>query len=97
MAGQGFVGRAGPVCIRVAGIQAPGHLHAEKRAVCLNCHARFSCSSFRRYVLRGTTRTEDRFLRYLSDLGIELEREVRRTANLGAAEDTEGLVADYVQ
>jgi hypothetical protein len=44
-------------------------------AVCRNCDARFSCASYRRYVLIGRHVTEASFRQYIEDLGEDEERE----------------------
>jgi len=44
-------------------------------AVCRNCDARFSCTSYRRYVLGGRRAAESQFRQYIEDLGEEEERE----------------------
>lgn len=63
--------------------------------VCRNCDARFSCSSYRRYALRGRGRVERRFREYFSDLGTDIEQENWRTVNLDAAPDTAELMSDF--
>jgi hypothetical protein len=63
--------------------------------VCGNCDARFSCSSYRRYALRGRGRVERRFREYFSNLGTDVAQDDWRTVNLNAARDAAELVRDF--
>jgi hypothetical protein len=60
--------------------------------VCANCDGRFSCSSYRQYMLQGRGRVDGRFREYF---GTDAEQESWRMANLDAARDTEELIRDY--
>lgn len=52
--------------------------------VCLNCDARFSCTSYRRYVKNSRSRDLPRFRDIYEDSGTESEREARMDAGLSA-------------
>ncbi len=54
-------------------------------AICRNCDARFSCSSYRSYALGSSSRSESTFRQYIEDLGDELELEETRIAALGVS------------
>jgi hypothetical protein len=54
-------------------------------AVCRNCDARFSCSSYRSYVLGGRGAAESQFRQYIEDLGEDIDRQDFVIAALDAA------------
>jgi hypothetical protein len=54
-------------------------------AVCRNCDARFSCSSYRSYALESTTRGESGFRQYIDEPLDDLEQEEFRVAALDAS------------
>ena len=66
-------------------------------AVCRNCDARFSCSSYREYALAATARAEQTLSQFYGDLSTDIEREARRTANLSAAPDIDDLAANFIE
>jgi len=53
--------------------------------VCRNCDARFSCSSYRNYVVSSGGRSESTFARYFQEYGIDSEQEDWLNANLDGA------------
>jgi hypothetical protein len=63
----------------------PGERAPFAVAVCRNCDARFSCSSYRTYALGAGGLAERRFREYVADVGDEAERDSWLTATLDAA------------
>jgi len=50
--------------------------------VCRNCDGRFSCSSYRDYILSASGKSASTFKQYIEDLGDDLEKEEWVNANL---------------
>ena len=61
--------------------------------VCRNCDARFSCSSYRNYVVSSEGRSESTFARYFQEYGTDSEQEDWLNANLDGASLPEDLGA----
>ncbi|MBD1866132.1 PD-(D/E)XK nuclease family protein [Cyanobacteria bacterium FACHB-471] len=59
--------------------------------VCRNCDARFSCSSYRNYVVSSGGRSDSTFARYFQEFGSDSEQEEWLTANLDAAPSPEAF------
>jgi len=64
-------------------------------AVCRNCDARFSCSSYRQWALGSSSRIEKSVRRYFQDYGGGVDPDSWRTANLDATPDVGELGADF--
>ncbi len=64
-------------------------------AVCRNCDARFSCSSYRQWALGSTSRVEKAVRQYFADVARDEDLDAWRTANLSADHDRDDLVADF--
>lgn len=64
--------------------------------VCRNCDARFSCSSFREYVLSLGPKSFSHFKKYFDDLGDENEKEDWKTYNLNV-DILEGIIRNIGQ
>lgn len=60
--------------------------------VCRNCDARFSCSSYRNFVIKTNARTGIDFRRYFADFGSDDERVQRVSITLDAVPPAEGTV-----
>ena len=64
--------------------------------VCINCDARFSCSSYRQYALQGRAGIAEQTMRqYYGEVPTGLEQEHWRTAGLDASPDSRSLRADF--
>lgn len=64
--------------------------------VCINCDARFSCSSYRQYALQGRAGVAEQKMRQYYGEGPDgLEQEDWRTAGLDASPDTSVLNSDF--
>ena len=55
--------------------------------VCNNCDARYSCSSYREYVQTSRKTTNVDFRTYFMEVGSDVERNAKLTANLDATQD----------
>lgn len=75
-------GELGPPSAEELERQPAGERAPFVSAVCRNCDARFSCSSFRKWALASGHRVERRLREYFADVGPEDEAEDRREANL---------------
>jgi len=64
-------------------------------AVCRNCDARYSCSSYRQWALGSTSRIERTVRRYFEDTVPEEDAESVRAAYLQAAPSVSDLEADF--
>ena len=66
-------------------------------AVCRNCDARFSCSSYREWALSSSSHIERAVQRYFEDFGPDEEQDSWRTANLDATPSDEDLRDDFLE
>lgn len=78
-------GRFGPPTIEKLRSKLPGTVAAFGVNVCRNCDARFSCTSYREYVLAGSGVRERNFRQYYEDTGTDNERDNWVVAALDAA------------
>jgi hypothetical protein len=64
--------------------------------ICVNCDARFSCSSYRQYAWLGGTKASDKAIaQYLQEALGDAEQESWRTANLEASPTADDLGRDF--
>lgn len=70
----------------------PGHNERFATRVCRNCDARFSCTSYRKYVRHGKGRFEQEFSQYYQDLEEGEPLDDWRTAGLDQMRNIEDLL-----